>query len=316
MNVLVTGCAGFIGSHVTEALLADGHDVTGIDCFTPYYGMDAKLRNLAGFRNRICFYDMDVRTADLRTLLSYSDAVLHIAGQPGVRACWGADFTEYAQHNVLATQRLLDAMTKANWRGRLVFTSTSSVYGKVARIPIHESDPCEPLSPYGITKLAAEQLVKCYVQYMGLDAVVLRLFSVYGPRQRPDMAVARFIEAMRAGQEVTIYGNGMQLREMTYVGDVAGAILAAMTAKHIPRGAVYNIGGGNVTNVLDLAETVADALGMELKAKHEPEQPGEMASNIAATDRAHKVLDWWPKTQLKTGIRKQVDWDAQNRASH
>lgn len=308
MKILVTGCAGFIGSHVCEALLSRGDEVVGIDCFTPFYSREIKMRNLAGFRRDITFYDMDLRTANLQPLLAGVDAVLHIAGQPGVRSCWGADFSEYVGCNIMGTQRLLDAMVETAWMGRLVFTSTSAVYGNARRIPIREGDLCDPVSPYGVTKLAAEQLIRCYAEGFGVDAVILRLFTVYGPRQRPDMAVSRFIEAIRRGSDVVIYGDGTQVREFTYVSDVVGAILLALDAQTSSIPPVFNIGGGERCRVLPLAEQIAEIMGLDLSESYLPMSAGEMWSNEADTARARVELGWHPVVSMAHGLRAQVEW--------
>ena len=308
MKVLVTGCAGFIGSHVADALVESGADVVGVDAFTPFYDVEIKRRNCAGFRGRSQVYGMDMREANLDMLLDGVDVVLHIAGQPGVRSCWGPDFAEYVSCNTLATQRLLDAMVRTCWRGRLVFTSTSSVYGKQPNGFMHEADPCEPLSPYGVTKFAAEQLVYCYREAYKLNAVILRLFSVYGPRQRPDMAVSRFIDAIHNGREVHVYGDGSQRREMTYVSDVVSAILAAARLGRTGGVPVYNVGGGAVITVLELAERLARIMDKELRIAYRPFPVGEMRSNAADTSRIQTDLGWRPTVDLDAGLAKQVRW--------
>lgn len=308
MKVLVTGCAGFIGSHVCEALVERGADVTGVDAFTPFYDVELKRRNCAGFHGRAQVYGLDLREANLDILLDSMDVVLHIAGQPGVRSCWGPDFAEYVSCNILATQRLLDAMARTRWRGRLVFTSTSSVYGKQLIGFMHEADPCEPLSPYGVTKFAAEQLIHCYREAYGLDAVILRLFSVYGPRQRPDMAVSRFIDAIHNGREVHIYGDGSQVREMTYVGDVVSAILAAARLGRTGGVPVYNVGGGTVVTVLGLAEYIARIMDKELSIVYKSTMIGEVVSNAADTSRIQADLGWRPTVGLEAGLARQMRW--------
>ena len=229
MRVVVTGAAGFIGSHLTERLLANGHDVVGIDCFTDYYDRDLKEKNLEPSRAhaRFTFAEIDLVDADLKPALDGAAIVYHLAGQPGVRPSWGNQFDQYVRDNVIATQRLLECL-KGNPIQRFVFAGSSSVYGDAEMFPTKESALPRPVSPYGVTKLAAEHLTHLYTQNFGIPAVSVRYFTVYGPRQRPDMAFARFMEALSDGEEIEVYGDGEQTREFTYVSDaVEGTIRAA-----------------------------------------------------------------------------------------
>jgi len=265
MRALVTGCAGFIGSHLTEALLARGHDVTGVDCLTDYYDVAVKRRNLTGARQHagFSFVEADLEEADLAALLDGADVVFHLAGQPGVRLSWSAGFGAYVSRNVVVTQRLLEAAMRTPPQ-RIVFSSSSSVYGNAASYPTTESTLPAPHSPYGVTKLAAEQMCNLYAANWGLSTVSLRYFTVYGPRQRPDMGLHKFIEATRAGAPVTVYGDGKQIRDFTFVADVVNANLAAAQADVAP-GTVVNIAGGRPVTVNELLATLGEALGREVE---------------------------------------------------
>ena len=226
MKALVTGAAGFIGSTLSARLLADGWDVTGIDALTPYYDPALKRANLERLGGAFTFVQEDLRTADLDALLDGVDVVFHEAGQPGVRASWGDEFGIYLDANVAATQALLEAAKRAPGLQRLVYASSSSVYGDAARFPVLEVDLPQPVSPYGVTKLAAEHLCSLYASNFGVPTVSLRYFTVFGPRQRPDMAFTRFLTAVRDDRPITLYGTGEQIRDFTYVDDVVEANVA------------------------------------------------------------------------------------------
>ena len=246
-SAVVTGCAGFIGSHLTESLLADGHSVLGVDCFNDNYARGDKYANLAraGEHERFRLVTADLVDVDADALLDGADVVFHLAGEPGVRASWGPRFDRYTHHNVQATQRLLEAARDTDVR--FVYASSSSVYGDALKLPTHEDETPRPLSPYGVTKLAAEHLCVLYGEEHGVDTVALRYFSVYGPRQRPDMAFRRFCEAIVEGQPIEVFGDGRQTRDFTFVGDIVAGTRAAAEADTAP-GRVYNLGGGNRTS--------------------------------------------------------------------
>ena len=229
MKAVVTGAAGFIGSHLSERLLADGHDVVGIDCFTDYYRRARKEQNLEVARSHrnFSFEELDLVDADLTAALEGADVVYHLAGQPGVRPSWGHQFDRYVRDNIIATQRLLEHLKESSLK-RLVFAGSSSVYGDAEAFPTRESALPRPVSPYGVTKLAAEHLANLYTRNFGIPAVSVRYFTVYGPRQRPDMAFARFMRALADGEPIEVYGDGEQTREFTYVSDaVEGTVKAA-----------------------------------------------------------------------------------------
>jgi UDP-glucose 4-epimerase len=243
MRVVVTGAAGFIGSHLTESLLADGHEVLGVDAFVDYYPRAQKEKNLAGPRAnpRFSFVEGRLQDLDLPALVAGAAQVYHLAAQAGVRASWGRDFDAYTEHNVLATQRLLEASLEAGVP-RFVNASSSSVYGDAATLPLKEDAACRPLSPYGVTKLAAENLGLLYEKNHGLPVVSLRFFTVYGPRQRPDMAFHKFLKACRDGGTIRVYGDGRQTRDFTFIADIVAATRAAGDSGR--PGCVYNVGGG------------------------------------------------------------------------
>jgi UDP-glucuronate 4-epimerase len=308
VQTLVTGCAGFIGSHVVDQLLAEGHDVRGVDCFTDYYEPEAKRRNLQHARGMrgFDFVDADLRTADIVAMLDGVDVVYHLAGQPGVRVSWANGFADYVGLNVLVTQRLLEA-TRARAVQRLVYASSSSVYGNAAVYPTTESDLPRPHSPYGVTKLAAEHLCVLYAENWDIPTVSLRYFSVYGPRQRPDMGFSRFLDAALDGAPVPVYGTGNQIRDFTFVADVAEATIRAGSAPIVP-GTVMNVAGGESISVNDLVVLMGELLGSPLEVAYVPSQPGDVERTGGTTDRARTLLGWHPRTSLAEGLGRQITW--------
>jgi UDP-glucuronate 4-epimerase len=308
VHAVVTGCAGFIGSTLSEALLARGDTVVGVDCFTPYYDEASKRANLAAARReeRFTFVEADLRTADLRPLVDGADVVFHQAAQAGVRISWSDRFAEYESHNVLATQRLLEAAV-ATRTPRVVYASSSSVYGQAPAYPTTEEDLPRPHSPYGVTKLAAEHLCGLYAANWGLSTVSLRYFTVYGPRQRPDMATHRLCEAALGGDPFPMYGDGSAVRDFTFVDDVVAANLAAGAADVEP-GTVVNVAGGGQTTMADLIRLVGEAAGREVPVRQEPAQPGDVRRTGGTIDRAHALLGWEPRVDIETGVRRQVEW--------
>jgi nucleoside-diphosphate-sugar epimerase len=310
---VVTGAAGFVGSHLVDTLLARGDTVVGVDCFTPYYEPDAKRANLADARDHDAFtlVEADLRDAELRPILEGVDTVYHQAAQPGVRLSWSDGFGEYASHNVLATQRLLEAAHHARVR-RVVYASSSSVYGNQDRYPTVETDLPRPYSPYGVTKLAAEHLCGLYAENWGLDTVSLRYFTVFGPRQRPDMSIHRLCEAALTGASFPRFGDGHQVREFTYVADIVAANLCAADAA-VPAGRVVNIAGGGEIELNDLIDTVAQLAGTEVRIEERPAQAGDARRNGGATARARQLLGWEPQVGLHDGIAAQLAWHADRR---
>ena len=279
MHCLVTGVAGFIGSHVAEALLLQGNSVIGVDSFTDYYARSIKERNLSRLRTFSNFrlVEVDLCTADLTALIKGTSVVLHQAGQPGVRMSWGDQFVDYVGHNIMATQRLLEAARRTDVQ-RFVYASSSSVYGNAVSFPTTEATLPKPFSPYGVTKLAAEHLCSVYAENWGLSTVSLRYFTVYGPRQRPDMAFHRFISAALHGREIEVYGNGEQRRDFTYVGDVVRANLLA-AQRPLPPGSILNIAGGSHATVNMVLKHIADLVGDEVRVRHVGAEIGRRRGN-------------------------------------
>lgn len=305
---LVTGAAGFIGSQLAESLVAAGDTVRGVDCFTPYYERDAKKANLSALRDsdRFSFHEVDLRHDDLAALVDGVDVVEHQASQPGVRRSWSDGFRTYDECNVLATQRLLETSLQAGV-DRFVYASSSSVYGNADRYPVLETDLPKPYSPYGVTKLAAEHLCNLYATNYGLSTVSLRYFTVYGPRQRPDMAHHRLIESAIEQTPFPLYGDGSHVRDFTFVDDVVRANRLASTADVSP-GTVVNICAGGSTVMRDLIDAVGDAVGQPVVIDQHPAQPGDVHRTGGSNELAGETLGWKPETPLTEGIRAQVDW--------
>jgi len=307
MKALVTGVAGFVGSHLATALLEQGRDVVGIDAFTDYYAREIKETNLAPLRRepRFHFIEGALQTTDLSRALEGVSHVFHLAGQPGVRKSWGRDFTSYTSDNVEATQRLLEAV-KGRPIERLVYASSSSVYGDDVAIPMREDARVTPVSPYGVTKLAAEHLCHLYAVNFAVPTVSLRYFTVYGPRQRPDMAFHRFITAALTGRPVSLYGDGAQTRDFTFVTDAVTATIAAGD-RGLP-GAVYNIGGGSRVSVNDVLALVERVTGRALRVDREPSQKGDMRDTFADTSRARAEIGFAPTVPLAEGLAAEAAW--------
>ena len=316
MRTLVTGAAGFIGSHLAERLMAEGHHVRGVDCFTAYYGRSLKEANLADLAGRPGFelVEADLRVRDLTPLVSDVDVVFHLAAEPGVRGSWAQNFPVYNEHNVLATQRLLEA-ARGTAVARFVFASGSSVYGNASSPPWRERDLPRPHSPYGATKLAAEHLCALYADVFEVPTVALRYFTVYGPRQRPDMAIQRFFQAGLDGEPLTVYGWGRQVRDFTHVDDVVAATIAAgrATTDAIPAGEVLNVGGGCRTTVEELVALVSELLNGQVRVVRQPEQPGDVDRDEGAFERARELLAWKPAIDLPDGLATQAAWVRRHR---
>ncbi len=312
MRFLVTGAAGFIGSAVCERLLAQGHEVVGVDCFTDYYPRRLKEANLAPSRDHrsFRFLEDDILDLDLPRLLGEVEVVIHLAAQAGVRASWGAEFTHYTHHNILATQALLEAAKEAGL-GRLVYASSSSVYGDTDDLPMREDSLCRPVSPYGVTKLAAEHLCSLYHHNFGLDTVSLRYFTVYGPRQRPDMAFHRFIKALLTGGEIRLFGDGSQSRDFTYVDDIVEATIAAAAVPQA-RGGIFNLGGGARVSVNQVIAWLEEITGRRAVVRRLEVAKGDVRQTEADTSRARRVLGFAPRYHLKRGLAREVAWVEEN----
>ncbi|TMG12415.1 MAG: NAD-dependent epimerase/dehydratase family protein [Chloroflexi bacterium] len=312
-HVVVTGAAGFIGSHLCERLLADGHEVIGIDSFSDYYERGRKEQNLETLRRdgRFTLEELDLVAADLSKPLRGAKVVFHLAGQPGVRPSWGGHFDRYVQDNIVATQRLLEALREVAVE-RLVFASSSSVYGDAEMFPTKETALPRPVSPYGMTKLAAEHLTFVYLRNFGIPATSLRYFTVYGPRQRPDMAFVRFMDALVEGHEIEIYGDGEQTREFTFVSDAVDGTVKAASADVV--GQIVNLGGGSRVTINRVLATLEDISRLEARRKFLPAAPGDPRHTGASINVARERLGWEPRVALREGLAKQWQWFQETRA--
>jgi len=313
MRAVVTGAAGFIGSHLTDRLLADGHQVVGLDSFSDYYSRTQKEQNLEvafrhpGFR----FRELDLVEDDLRDVLAGAEVVFHLAARSGVRASRRNHLDHYVRDNVLATHRLLEAL-KASSIKRLVFAGSSSVYGDAERLPTKESTVPRPLSSYGVTKLAAENLVQLYAHNFSLPTVSLRYFYVYGPRQRPDMAIARFMRALASGEEIEVYGDGEQTRDFTYVTDAVEATVRAASAE--VAGMVLNVGGGSRATLNAVLGVIGEMAGTEVRRRYVPAAPEDHRHGGASINLARRDLHWEPRVSMRDGLSRQWSWLAEQSA--
>ena len=307
MKAFVTGVAGFIGSTLAERLVRAGEDVVGIDCFTDYYPREAKERNLAFLRTapNFRFIESRLQDADLRRELADRTHVFHLAAQAGVRKSWGRDFDVYTTNNIEATQVLLEACVGSSIE-RLVYASSSSVYGDLVAMPMREDALPQPVSPYGVSKLAAEQLCYLYFVNFGVPTVSLRYFTVYGPRQRPDMGFHKFLRATLEGTPIAVYGDGEQTRDFTFVDDIVSANIAA-AERGVP-GRVYNIGGGSRVSLNHVLEIIGRVTGREPVIAREAAQKGDMRHTYADTELARADLAFRPTTDLERGLAAEFSW--------
>ncbi len=307
MICIVTGAAGFIGSHLSRRLLEDKHSVIGIDSFTDDYPRWIKERNVAPLLRdkNFEFLAKDMDDLDLPALMDRAEAVFHLAAKAGVRASWGQSFSVYIKNNIMNTQRLLEA-AKTSRLQKIVFASSSSVYGATRDLPMLETSPVSPLSPYGVTKLAAEKLCDLYYRNYGVPAVSLRFFTVYGPGQRPDMAFHIFLKAILLGQEVTVFGDGRQTRDFTFVADIVEACRSALRSGR--PGEAYNIGGGHRETLDDLFPLLEEISGKKVLVRRVDKQKGDVPDTWAGIDKARQDLAYAPRTDLAHGLRQEWDW--------
>ena len=306
--VLVTGCAGFIGSHLAESLIKKGYKVRGIDCFLDYYPRqtkEANLKNLLKEKN-FSFIEADILKIDLSKLLVGVEYIFHEAAQAGVRASWGKSFEIYTQNNILATQVLLEAAKELPSIKKFVYASSSSVYGDTDILPMSENGILRPVSPYGVSKLAGEHLCYLYFKNFGVPTVCLRYFTVYGPRQRPDMAFHKFISAILQNKEIQIYGEGNQTRDFTFIRDIVEATFAASQIDI--NGEVFNIGGGSRVALIHVINLIEEILGRPVKSEYIQTQHGDVLHTWANIKKAQKILNYNPMVSLHQGLKEEIDW--------
>ena len=309
MSVLVTGCAGFIGSHLCEALLNRGDSVIGIDRMTDNYSIKVKHKNLSLFERhpKFTYHPGNLIDIDLLPILEQVDCVFHTAGQPGVRSSWGSHFETYLENNILATQRILESIKLLNKSIRLIYSSSSSIYGNADCLPVTETTLPRPYSPYGTTKLAAEHLCHLYQQNYQVPTVSLRYFTVYGPRQRPDMGFHIFIKAMLNNQTISVLGDGLQTRDFTFVGDIIQANLLA--AEKSVEGEVFNIGGGSHRSLMDVFTILQNVSGIQPRLEFRSAEKGDVRDTWADTRKAQTTLGFHPQVDLQEGLRQQFAWE-------
>ena len=308
---LVTGAAGFIGSHLSEALLAMGHDVVGVDAFIPYYPRPLKETNLKPLIDhpRFVFHELDLRTAELAPVVDGCDVIFNEAAMAGLMKSW-SEFELYVSCNIIATKRLLEAARDAK-TAQFIHVSTSSVYGKDA-VGAPEDKPLTPFSPYGVTKVGAENLCRAFEANFGVPVTILRYFSVYGPRQRPDMAYNILIRALLDGRSFTMYGDGEQSRSNTYVADCVNATLLAFEKRDAALGEVFNIGGGEVVTLNDVIRMLEELTGKKAVIERKPPRPGDQKHTAANIAKAQRILGYKPATPVLDGLRAQVEWQCKS----
>lgn len=307
MICLVTGAAGFIGSHLCRRLLKEKYSVIGIDSFADYYPRWIKEKNIDSMTNdeNFDFYEDEINTLDMSSFIKKADFVFHLAAQAGVRASWGQNFSIYTKNNIEATQKLLE-IAKENPVSKFIYASSSSVYGYCPELPTSESSPLNPYSPYGVSKLAGEQLCVLYYKNYGVPTVSLRLFTVYGPSQRPDMAFHKFFKAIAEGKSISIYGDGKQTRDFTYIDDIIEAFFLSMTKGK--NGEIYNVGGGNRKILEDILPLLERITQKKIEINREKNQKGDVLHTFAKIEKAKMDLGFSPQTQIEEGLREEWLW--------
>jgi len=307
MNCIVTGAAGFIASHLCQRLLKEGFDVVGIDSFSDFYPRWIKEKNIDSLlkEKNFQFYAEDLNEMDLKKILKRADYVFHLAAQAGVRTSWGQNFSAYIKNNIQVTQKLLEAAKEIPLK-KFIFASSSSVYGLTPKLPMSETSPLFPLSPYGVTKLASEQLCFLYFKNYGVPTISLRFFTVYGPGQRPDMAFHKFFKAIQEDKEISVYGDGKQTRDFTYIVDIIEASLGSLARGKI--GETYNIGGGHQEKLEDIFPLLEDTCKKRLRINWAEKQKGDVLHTFASVEKARKELNYSPRTPLREGLKEEWKW--------
>ncbi|MBI5583921.1 MAG: GDP-mannose 4,6-dehydratase [Deltaproteobacteria bacterium] len=307
MKILITGVAGFIGSHLAEALIGQGHQVVGIDNFMDYYPRRFKEKNLEGLRSQPAFefIEADLLDTDLVALVKPLDSVVHLAAQAGVRASWGENFRTYSDNNILATQQLLEACRGEGIK-KFVYASSSSLYGDTDDLPMREESVLSPVSPYGVSKAAGEYLAYLYHKNFGVPTVALRFFTVYGPRQRPDMAFHRFCKAILQQEPLIVWGDGEQSRDFTFIGDIIQGCLRALEAGRA--GNVYNIGGGSRHTLNEILEALHRISGRPVRVDYQPVQKGDVRHTSASLEKIKKELGYDPQVSMLEGLEREWEW--------
>jgi nucleoside-diphosphate-sugar epimerase len=307
-TAIVTGAAGFIGSHLSEKLLENGFKVIGIDCFTDYYSKEIKKNNMISFQNNKNFklIENDLMKIDLTSIIKESEFLFHEAGQPGVRASWGEQFDTYVKDNILVTQKILESAKEVKTLEKIVMASSSSIYGEQEGIMIENKTIPSPISPYGVTKLASENLGLTYALNYDLPITSLRYFTVYGPRQRPDMAFTKFIKANLSGDKISIFGDGNQIRDFTFISDIIDANLKCMESDI--HGNVLNIGGGKTYSIIEVLKKIENITGEKNKISFTGKQKGDVKRTEANIENAIRTIHYSPKITLNDGLEKQILW--------
>ena len=307
-TAIVTGAAGFIGSHLAEKLLENGFKVIGVDCFTDYYSKEIKKNNMMSFQNNKNFklIEEDLIKLDLTPIIKECEFLFHEAAQPGVRASWGKQFDTYVKDNILVTQKILESAKEVKTLEKIVMASSSSIYGEQEGVMVEGKTIPRPISPYGATKLASENLGMIYALNYDLPVTSLRYFTVYGPRQRPDMAFTKFIKANLSGDEISIFGDGNQIRDFTFISDIIDANLKCMESNI--HGNVLNIGGGKTHSVIEILSIIEEITGLKNKLIFTSEQKGDVKRTESDITNAKKIINYFPKINVFEGLTNQIDW--------